>query len=76
MNDEIAPVTANLSRRGLVKYKTNPFMPDAAANTNEGTKRRTLRSKDGSQLMVTSQSGEQIAPAGFGTPKKSIRPNL
>lgn len=57
--------TPVLSRRGLVKYETNPFLPDAAANTNQGTKRRTLRSKDGSQLMVTSQSGEQIAPAGF-----------
>ena len=58
---DIAP----LSRRGLIKYETNPFLPDAAANTDEGTKRKTLRSKDGSHLMVTSQSGEVIAPAGF-----------
>lgn len=54
-----------LSRRGLTKYLTNPFLAAAAGNTNEGTKRRTLKSKDGSQLMLTSQSGEQIAPAGF-----------
>jgi hypothetical protein len=62
MNAEVEPT---LSRRGLVKYETNPFLPDAAANTNEGTKRKTLRSKDGSQLMITSQSGETLAPAGF-----------
>lgn len=54
-----------LSKRGLVRYGTNPFLPTAAANTNEGTKRKPLRSKDGTQLMVTTQSGDQIGPAGF-----------
>lgn len=65
MKLQTADVSPPLSRRGLIKYETNPFLPTAAANTNDGTKRRTLRSKDGSQLMVTSQSGEVIAPAGF-----------
>ena len=54
-----------LSRRGLTKYETNPFLDAAALNTNGGTKRRTLKSKDGSQMMVTNQSGEIVAPAGF-----------
>lgn len=69
MNTKIAPNTtstqSNLSRRGLIKYETNPFLPDAAANTNEGSKRRTLKSKDGTQMMVTSQDGSFSAPAGF-----------
>lgn len=56
---------AALSRRGLTRYAVNPFLDDASLNTNEGVKRRTLRSKDGSQLMVTNQAGEVIAPAGF-----------
>lgn len=54
-----------LSRRGLVRYEKNPFLPAASVNTNEGTKRRTLKSKDGTQMMVTSQDGEFSAPAGF-----------
>lgn len=65
MHAENVAIPSTLSRRGLVKHLVNPFLPDAAANTNEGTKRRTLTSKDGSQLMVTSQSGEHLAPAGF-----------
>lgn len=62
MNVEIEPI---ISRRGLVKYKINPFLPLVSANTDEGTKRRTLRSKDGSKLMITSESGEEMAAAGF-----------
>lgn len=54
-----------VSRRGLVRYDSNPFLPDAALNTNEGTKRRALRSKDGTQLMVTTAGGQEIGPAGF-----------
>lgn len=69
MNTEIAPTPpgtlCNLSRRGLVKYETNPFLPDAAANTNEGVKRKNLKSKDGSQMMITNQDGSFTAPAGF-----------
>lgn len=46
-------------------YEKNPYIVDASLNTNEGTKRKTLRSKDGTTLMITSQSGEVVAPAGF-----------
>lgn len=55
----------SLSRRGLTRYEANPFLGAASLSTNEGTKRRTLKSKDGSQLMVTNQAGEVLAPAGF-----------
>ena len=48
-----------------MRYETSPFLADTASNTVEGTKRRSLRSKDGSQLMVTNQTGDVIAPAGF-----------
>jgi hypothetical protein len=54
-----------LSRRGLTRYELNPFLLSASLNTNEGTRRRTLKSKDGSQMMVTSQDGSVSAPAGF-----------
>lgn len=53
------------TRRGLALYDKNPYLISTSQNTNEGTKKRTLKSKDGSQMMVTSQSGEVIAPAGF-----------
>jgi hypothetical protein len=55
----------SLSRRGLIQYDTNPFLPSAADNTVEGQRRVTHKSKDGSQMMITSQSGEVVAPAGF-----------
>ncbi len=57
--------TPALSRRGLIRYDSNPFLLNASVNTNAGTKRRTLKSKDGSQMMVTSQDGSMSAPAGF-----------
>lgn len=43
----------------------NPYIVEASQNTNEGVKRRTLRSPDGTQLMVTNQDGQMLAPAGF-----------
>lgn len=46
-------------------YEKNPYIVDASANTNEGTKRKTLRNKDGTSLMITKESGEVVAPAGF-----------
>jgi dipeptidyl aminopeptidase/acylaminoacyl peptidase len=55
----------SLSRRGLVRFESNPFLPATSENTNEGTKRKALRSKDGSQMMVMSQDGSYTAPAGF-----------
>lgn len=59
-------MTNNLkTRRGLALYAENPYLAGASANTNEGTKRRVLKSQDGSKLMITSQAGEVVAPAGF-----------
>ena len=47
-------------------YDKNPYIVDASLNTNQGTKRRTLRNKDGTQLMITNPgTGEMVAPAGF-----------
>ena len=57
--------TPALSRRGLEKHKTNPFLPNAAENTSEGFKRRSLKSADGKHLMITNSSGENVGPAGF-----------
>lgn len=57
--------TALKTRRGLELYEKNPYIADASSNTDEGKKRRTLTSKDGTQLMITSQSGDILAPAGF-----------
>lgn len=54
-----------LMRRGVALFEKNPYVIAASVNTNEGTKRKTLRSKDGTTLMITSQSGEVVAPAGF-----------
>lgn len=59
------PAAPALSRRGLQRYDSNPFLPDAAANTSEGVRRKTITSKDGSQMMVTSADGQYTAPAGF-----------
>lgn len=53
------------TRRGLELYEKNPYVADASSNTDEGKKRRTLTSRDGTQLMITSQSGDILAPAGF-----------
>mgnify|MGYP001584121649 FL=1 len=54
-----------LTRRGVALFEKNPYVVAASVNTNEGTKRKTLRSQDGTTLMITSQSGEVVAPAGF-----------
>lgn len=58
-----------LSRRGLVKHKTNPFIADACVNTKIGVK--TIKSKlseggknDGKMLVTNTQTGE-VAEAGF-----------
>jgi len=57
--------TKNKTRRGIETYKKNPYISEASQNTNEGVKRRTLTSADGTQLMITSQDGKIAAPAGF-----------
>ena len=54
-----------LTRRGVALFEKNPYIVEASANTVEGTKRRTLKSRDGSQLMITSEGGDFVAPAGF-----------
>lgn len=51
------------SKRGL-RYKKNPFIGDAVANTKVGTKR--ISNKKGDKLMIVSgDTGEVLAPAGF-----------
>lgn len=51
-------------RRGVSLYKENPFLSQAALNTKQGVKRIT--DKSGSRMMVVSSStGEVVAPAGF-----------
>lgn len=57
--------TPKQTRRGLQLFETNPYIENANANTNETTKRKTLRSRDGTTLMITNQTGEIVAPAGF-----------
>lgn len=59
-------VTASkqLSRRGAEKHTHNPFISEAAANTKTGVKR--IANRDGNRMLVVSeQTGEIVAPAGF-----------
>lgn len=56
---EVAPK----SRRGATRYRTNPFLPDAATNTKQGTKR--LTNKAGDKFMIVSEHGEIVANSGF-----------
>ena len=58
-------ISKTKTRRGVELFETNPYIVDASGNTNEGTKRRAIKSEDGSQLMITTQAGEVVAPAGF-----------
>ena len=52
------------TRRGLVLYESNPFLPDAAANT--ATKARKISNKSGDRMLVINEStGEYVGPAGF-----------
>lgn len=54
----------SLSRRGLVKHKTNPFLHDASINSK--TRIRKVAEANGERLMVVSEdTGEIVAPAGF-----------
>lgn len=56
------PVAAK-SRRGATRYRSNPFLPDAAVNTKQGTKR--LSNKAGDKFMIVSEHGEIVANSGF-----------
>lgn len=49
------------SRRGTIRYKTNPFV----ANTNTSIGTRRLTNKTGDKMMIVSEHGEILAPAGF-----------
>lgn len=51
------------SKRGI-RYKKNPFIGNAVANTKIGTKR--ISNQKGDKLMIVSEdTGEVLAPAGF-----------
>lgn len=52
-----------LSRRGATKYAENPFLKIAVFNTKGGVRRVT--DKTGTKMMVVSDSGEIVGPAGF-----------
>lgn len=52
------------SRRGLVQYKANPFLPTTSLATKSRIKR--VAEANGERLMVISgDTGEMLAPAGF-----------
>lgn len=60
---EKANIELKKSKRGI-RYKQNPFIKNAVANTKVGTKR--ISNKKGDKLMIVSEnSGEILAPAGF-----------
>lgn len=50
-------------RRGKNLYDTNPFISKAVANTKPGGKR--VSNKAGDKMMIVSEHGEIVAPAGF-----------
>lgn len=54
---------AKKSRRGLPVYKENPFIKEALIATKTGVKRITNKTKD--RMMIVSEHGEILAPAGF-----------
>lgn len=51
------------TRRGVTLYESNPFVSLALVNTKHGVKR--ISNKNGDRMMVISEAGEIIAPAGF-----------
>lgn len=56
--------TTAVSRRGFEKFTHNPFLSEVSGNTKIGVKRIT--NKDGNRMLVVSENtGEIIAPAGF-----------
>lgn len=60
----LTPHEETMSRRGLIRYEKNPFLGDALANTRSGVKRITNKDNN-SMMLVSNQTGEVIAPAGF-----------
>ena len=54
----------NKSRRGLTKYRENPFLMIASSNTKGGV--RKIEGKTDDRLMVVSEdTGERLGGAGF-----------
>jgi hypothetical protein len=53
------------TRRGIELHTRNPYIGEASANTNQGTRRKALKGKDGTQLILTTEGGDMVAPAGF-----------
>lgn len=51
------------SKRGAIRYQTNPFVTQASNGSKIGTKR--LSNKTGDRMMIVSEQGEILAPAGF-----------
>ena len=61
---QVSEKKPKVKKNQLEKFKTNPFIAKAAANTKIGTKR--LTNKQGDKLMIVSEeTGEILAPAGF-----------
>jgi hypothetical protein len=56
-------VAEKRSRRGLTAYEKNPFYESASRSTKSGTKR--ISNKAGDKMMIVSDQGEIMAPAGF-----------
>lgn len=53
-----------ISRRGLIRHDKNPFVIDALKATKQGVRRITNKAKD-RMMIVSEETGEVIAPAGF-----------
>lgn len=62
-SDKDESLAVGKSKRGLSTYKANPFIAGAAMNTKIGSKR--IVSKSGDKMMIVSEHGEIMAPAGF-----------
>lgn len=51
-------------KRGVTRYERNPFLAHAVANTSTGV--RKISNSDGNRMMMVSENtGEILAPAGF-----------
>ena len=61
--DDLPEGAVSISRRGNPVYDKNPFLTSVLSNTRVGTRR--LTNKAGDKMMIVSEQGEIIAPAGF-----------
>jgi hypothetical protein len=58
----VAKKPTNISRRGMEKHTTNPFLAEVADATHTRVKKIT---SNGEMMMVSRDSGEVVAGAGF-----------